>query len=108
MYSLPGELTAYRLADYSAGSKIAVAALNFEAHLVERLYLTVDAIVMLIQNMSLERGWSKGPLALLDSEKMIRLQQLKNGALMNICRVQQSVVGTYYTRKQFPTASAYA
>lgn len=108
MYSLPGELNAYRLDDYSAGSKIAVAALNFEAHLVERLYLTVDAIVMLIQNMDLERGRSMGPLALLHRKKMIRLQQLKNGTLMNICRVQQFVVGTCYTRKQFPTASAYA
>lgn len=69
---------------------------------MERLYLTVEAIVMLIQNMDFERG------ALLHSKKMIRLQQLKNGTLMNICRAQQSAVGICYTRKQFPTASAYA
>jgi hypothetical protein len=107
---LSGELVTYTSVDYPAGNDTAVAALNFETHLVEKLYIKVDAIVMLIRNMDVERGWSNGTLArvMAVSQDMIQLQHLENGTLKRVYRVQQSVAGTYYTRKQFPIMLAYA
>jgi len=108
--SLPGELITYASIDYPAGSKVAVAALNFETHLVEKLYVKVGAIVMLIRNMDVERGWSNGSLARVValSEDRMQLQHLENKTVKNVYRVQQSVAGTYYTRRQFPVSLAYA
>lgn len=65
---------------------------------------------MLIRNMDVERGWSNGTLArvMAVSQDMIQLQHLENGTLKRVYRVQQSVAGTYYTRKQFPIMLAYA
>ncbi|GAN10039.1 hypothetical protein MAM1_0315d09573 [Mucor ambiguus] len=86
---LPGELVELKSIDYPANNQTAIAALDFETHLISKLYVQIGAIVMLIRNMDVENGWSNGTLATVTavSPNCLQLQHLGTGSSKRIYRV---------------------
>lgn len=110
LVNLDGEMHRLVAIDYPAQNQAAKTALNFDTNLPEMLYIKNNAMVMLVKNLDVAKGWNNGTLCIIKAIYMdaIHVERLQTGASKLIHRVQDYVPNTIYTRRQFPIRPAYA